>query len=137
MKNLLIFRGLIVVFVATYVAAIAFSGLGPSAPAAALEYERWVSSLPPPDNYWGLACAAGHVLDIVGLVLLFIRRRSGLWFLLAGFASCWGSGVIENVPFLQTHLDASLMSFVNIFWGAVVCMSIVCEKELFGRVEKS
>jgi hypothetical protein len=135
--NILIFRGLIVLFVALYVAAIWLSGSGPEMPAPALEYQRWLSAQPDPGGYWGLSCAVGHLADIVGLVLLFARRRLGLWFLLAGFFSCLGSGAGAGLPFLQTHPEAMLMGFVNSVWGALVCMAVVCREELFGVAEKS
>ena len=137
MNHVLIFRGLIILFVCTYVAAMTLGGPPPDAPAAVLDYQRWLLAQPAPENFWGLTCAVGHLLDVVGLLLLFVRRRLGLWFLLAGFASCFGTGAGAGFPNLQTHLEGQMMAFVNIFWGALVCMAIVCSKELFGHAKES
>ena len=130
--NIFIFRGLIGLFVALYGTAIWLSGSGSDMPAPALEYQRWLSAQPHPGGYWGLSCAVGHLADVVGLILLFLRNRSGLWFLLAGFFSCLGSGAGTGLPYLQTHSEAMLMGFVNSAWGALVCMAVVCRQELFG-----
>lgn len=134
-NRLLIFRGLIVSFVLLYIAAIATGGLGTDAPALAVEYERWAAEQTQPSSIWGLLCAFGHLLDIAGLVLLFIRRPVGLWLLLAGFASCFGAGA--GLPFLQTHFEAQLMALTNICWGALVCMAVVCRQELFSREQRT
>lgn len=92
MNLLLAFRATLLAFVLLYVATLVTSGVPPDSPAEVLAYERWQLSLVTDGSpVWRLLCAVGHLLDVVGVVLLFVRRKVGLWFLVAGFMSCLGT----------------------------------------------
>jgi hypothetical protein len=135
MNHVIVFRTLIALFACLYVAAMSLGSMGSEAPVAAQEYERWLSAQPRSAGLSGFLCLFGHLLDAVGLVLLFIRRRLGLWFIVLGFVSCLGTS--SGYPFLQTNLGTNLMAFTNIAWGALVCMAVVCRKEIFYRAPKA
>ncbi len=130
MSTLLVLRILIVVFVALYIAAMATSGLPANAPREALDYHAWAMSQPlSASAVWGTLCAIGHLLDIVGLVLLFIRRRIGVYFIISGFALCLGTG--GDIPYLQSNTSTALFTFVNIAWGAIVAISLTDRTGVF------
>lgn len=117
-------------FVIAYVAAMVTGGLPPDAPRQATEYEAWAKVQEGSGSpIWGALCVLGHIADITGIVLLFIRRKIGVYFLIAGFMSCMG--VSSGVPSLETHLGAILMALVNVIWGAIVALVFAVSNELF------
>ncbi|CAN5280522.1 hypothetical protein BH11PSE11_BH11PSE11_07420 [soil metagenome] len=124
------FRTLLTAFVVLYVYTMSTSGLPYDAPRQALDYAAWAQAQPETSSaMWGVLCLLGHVADIVGIVLLFARKKLGLYFMIAGFASCLGSG--PGIPFLETHYSATLMSFVNILWGSIIALAYATGSELF------
>jgi hypothetical protein len=130
MNKLLVLRVLLVLFVVLYVAAIATGGLPADAPRQATDYEAWANGQATTGSSgWGLLCALGHIADLVGIILLFVRRKMGVYFLIAGFLSCMF--VSSGVPSLQTHLTAMLVAFFNIAWGAIVALVFAASDELF------
>lgn len=131
MNELPIFRGLIVAFAAMYVLTMSTAGLGPDAPALALEYQRWIEAQPVAGGAWGLSCAVGHLLDVVGLAAMSMRRRWGLWLLFLGFVACLGAG--GGFPEVQSHGQGLMMALTNILWGAMVCLAVVRGSVLFRR----
>lgn len=124
MNRLLTFRLLLVAFVALYVATIFSFSTTPSMPAEVVSYQNWLESQSNDISpIRGILCGLGHLADIAGLILLFSRRRIGVWFLVVGFVSCFGVGSTE-IPYLQTALTGNLMALTNIFWGAIVALSL-------------
>lgn len=130
MPLITVFRLLLVSFVVLYLSAMTMSGLAPDSPAEVLAYEGWVQAQPSTQPLiWALLVVVGHILDVVGLVLLFLRRKAGVYFLIAGFIVCLGMGT--DVPYLQTSLVATLMAFTNMVWGAIVALAFAVPQALF------
>jgi hypothetical protein len=132
MKKIAILRLLLVLFVLVYAAAIATAGLGSGAPVQALQYEAWLKSQPVIESSaWGIFCALGHVADIIGIALLFFKRRIGVFFMIGGFIACIGTS--SGLPYLETALSSILMALVNILWGAIMAFVFSSSKDLFTK----
>jgi hypothetical protein len=130
MSKLLAFRILLIAFVVLYVFAMSMSGLPVDAAPEVIKYDEWArAQLANNSGVWGLSCAVGHIFDIAGLILLFVRRRMGVYFLIAGAVMCLGAG--GGQPSLQVSLSGSLLAFANIAWGAIMAMAFVVPDELF------
>jgi hypothetical protein len=136
MNKLNLLRALLVLFVLTYFLAMSTAAISPDSPKEMLDYVEWANQQHVSDSsIWGMLCLLGHVLDIVGIVLMFIRRKLGVYFLIMGFLSCIGAST--GVPSLQTTLTATLMAFVNIFWGAIVTLVFTSSDEIFSQKNTS
>ncbi len=130
MSLVTVFRILLVAFVALYLTAMNVPSVSPTSPPQVLQYEKWLGEQPISGSaVWGLLILLGHVLDLVGLILLFLRRKVGIYFLLAGFVACLGPG--SELPYLQGALAGNLMAFTNITWGAIVALAFSVPHALF------
>jgi hypothetical protein len=130
MPLLTIFRLLLVAFFVLYLAAIGASGVSPTSPPEVLAYDKWLQEQSTSESLvWGLLVIVGHVLDLAGLVLLFLRRKLGIYLLLAGFVACLGAG--PELPYLQSTFAGTLMAFTNIVWGAIVALAFAVPQALF------
>lgn len=130
MSLITVFRFLLVSFVVLYVLAMAMSGISPDSPAEVLQYESWRQEQPSTESLiWALLVMVGHILDVIGLVLLFLRRKIGVYFLVAGFIACLGAG--SELPYLESSLAGTLMAFTNIAWGAIIALSFAVPQSLF------
>ena len=131
MNRLLIFRLLLVSFVALYMATILSPSISSSMPAEVVSYQSWLESQPYGGSpFWGILCVLGHLADLIGLILLYARRRVGVWFLVTGFVSCIWMGGTE-IPSLQTALTGNLMALTNIIWGAIIALSFSAQNGVF------
>ncbi|HEY0916764.1 MAG TPA: hypothetical protein VGE22_17955 [Solimonas sp.] len=130
MSSVAAFRLLLVTFLVLYIVAMSLSGIAPDSPAEVLGYQQWRQQQPAEGSaLWGVSILLGHLLDVIGLVLLFLRRKLGVYFLIAGFIACLGP--LSGLPHLQDAPSALAMSFVNIAWGAILALSFAGPKDIF------
>lgn len=141
MKRLVVFRFLIALYVALYIAAFYFQRIEDDTEVSELHayqerlFVQFGAGFRLDVVICGLLWILGHFLEAVGLLLLFGRVRFGLWPACVGaaVAACasWVVSYPDFYPDLRTTTDNLLWSATCIVWGAYVCMAWTGQRELF------
>ena len=146
MHRVTIFRILLVLFVFCYVAAFHFKDIDYAHTSSALrayqerletQFDEFRDDVQRGISLW----LAGHLIEVVGLVLLFCRVHLGLWpaCLGAALAACasWYISLPDFYPNLQTTTHGLLWSATCILWGGYVCMALCDQGNIFPPATKS
>ena len=146
MHRATVFRVLLLLFVSCYVAALYAPGFvdlsrSPELRAYLEEIDVLYGGYRFDMMWFAMAWLLGHLVEVVGLVLLFCRVRMGLWPACAGAAFSagisWFVTQREHGPILETTIEHLLWSATCVLWGSYVCMALTDRRNVFAPVAKS